>query len=121
MVQPLKKHPGKSAVKLPPIPEKIYFTIGEVSRLCKLKAHVLRYWEQEFAELSPAKRRGNRRYYQRDDILLVRRIRSLLYEHGYTIEGARGQLSLSLSDSANLNQQWIKETIADLETLLADR
>ena len=75
------------------IPTKRYFTIGEVSELCDVKSHVLRYWEQEFPSLSPVKRRGNRRYYQRHDVLLIRQIRSLLYEQGYTIEGARKKLS----------------------------
>lgn len=74
------------------IPAKRYFTIGEVSELCGLKAHVLRYWEQEFPQLSPVKRRGNRRYYQRDDVLLIRVIRHLLYEEGFTINGARQKL-----------------------------
>ena len=78
---------------LPPIPAKRYFTIGEVSDLCGVKAHVLRYWEQEFTQLKPLKRRGNRRYYQHHEVLLVRRIRELLYEQGYTIHGARNQLS----------------------------
>jgi DNA-binding transcriptional MerR regulator len=77
---------------LPPIPAKRYFTIGEVSELCGVKPHVLRYWEQEFTQLKPIKRRGNRRYYQHHEVLLVRRIRELLYEHGYTISGARNQL-----------------------------
>lgn len=77
---------------LPAIPEKLYFTIGEVGRLCRLKPHVLRYWEQEFPQLHPTKRRGNRRYYQRKDVLLVRLIRELLYQQGYTIEGARQKL-----------------------------
>lgn len=79
--------------KLPFIPDKLYFTIGEVGQLCRLKPHVLRYWEQEFPQLSPAKRRGNRRYYQRKDVLMVHEIKTLLYEKGYTIEGARQQLS----------------------------
>lgn len=78
--------------QLPSIPDKLYFTIGEVAELCQLKPHVLRYWEQEFVQLNPAKRRGNRRYYQRTEVLLVRRIRELLYERGYTIEGARQTL-----------------------------
>ena len=78
---------------LPPIPAKRYFTIGEVSELCGVKAHVLRYWEQEFTQLKPLKRRGNRRYYQHHEVLLVRRIRELLYDQGYTIHGARIQLS----------------------------
>jgi len=78
--------------ELPPIPAKRYFTIGEVSELCGVKAHVLRYWEQEFAQLKPIKRSGNRRYYQRHEVLLVRHIRDLLYEQGFTISGARNQL-----------------------------
>ena len=82
-----------SSSELPNIPDKLYFTIGEVGRLCDLKPHVLRYWEQEFPQLSPSKRRGNRRYYQRKDVVLVRQIRQLLYEQGYTIEGARQQIS----------------------------
>ena len=86
---------GKSEVKapLPPIPAKRYFTIGEVSELCGVKPHVLRYWEQEFTQLRPMKRRGNRRYYQHHEVLLVRRIRELLYEEGFTINGARNRLS----------------------------
>ena len=79
--------------ELPPIPGKRYFTIGEVSDLCAVKPHVLRYWEQEFPQLKPVKRRGNRRYYQRQDVIMIREIRSLLYELGYTIGGARLQLS----------------------------
>ena len=79
--------------ELPAIPSKRYFTIGEVSELCAVKPHVLRYWEQEFPQLSPVKRRGNRRYYQREDVELVRTIRSLLYSQGYTIGGARQRLS----------------------------
>jgi len=77
---------------LPPIPAKRYFTIGEVSDLCAVKPHVLRYWEQEFAQLKPVKRRGNRRYYQHHEVLLIRRIRDLLYEQGFTINGARNRL-----------------------------
>ena len=77
---------------LPDIPDKLYFTIGEVSKLCRLKPHVLRYWEQEFPPLAPTKRRGNRRYYQRKDIILIRKIKNLLYQHGFTIEGARQKL-----------------------------
>ncbi len=78
--------------ELPEIPRKRYFAIGEVSELCDVKPHVLRYWEQEFPQLKPVKRRGNRRYYQQDDVLMVRRIRSLLYEQGFTIGGARQRL-----------------------------
>ncbi|PMS33253.1 MerR family transcriptional regulator [Trinickia symbiotica] len=79
-------------VELPPIPAKRYFTIGEVSELCGVKPHVLRYWEQEFTQLRPVKRRGNRRYYQHHEVLLIRRIRELLYEQGFTINGARNRL-----------------------------
>ncbi len=79
-------------IELPEIPHKRYFAIGEVSELCAVKPHVLRYWEQEFPQLKPVKRRGNRRYYQQDDVLLIRRIRNLLYEQGFTISGARQRL-----------------------------
>jgi DNA-binding transcriptional MerR regulator len=82
----------KRLVLLPEIPRKRYFAIGEVSELCDVKPHVLRYWEQEFPQLKPVKRRGNRRYYQQDDVQMVRRIRSLLYEQGFTIGGARQRL-----------------------------
>ena len=85
----MEAHPK---VQLPPIPAKRYFTIGEVSELCGVKPHVLRYWEQEFTQLKPVKRRGNRRYYQHHEVLLVRRIRELLYEQGFTISGARNRL-----------------------------
>ena len=81
-----------TASSLPTIPAKRYFTIGEVSELCGVKPHVLRYWEQEFTQLKPLKRRGNRRYYQHHEVLLIRRIRELLYEHGFTINGARNRL-----------------------------
>ena len=88
----------KDSIKesLPPIPAKRYFTIGEVSELCGVKPHVLRYWEQEFAQLKPVKRRGNRRYYQHHEVLLVRRIRELLYSQGFTISGARNRLDDSI-------------------------
>lgn len=79
-------------VELPPIPAKRYFTIGEVAELCQVKPHVLRYWEQEFTQLNPVKRRGNRRYYQHHEVLLIRRIRTLLYDEGFTIAGARNRL-----------------------------
>jgi len=82
--------------ELPPIPAKRYFTIGEVSELCGVKPHVLRYWEQEFTQLKPVKRRGNRRYYQHHEVLLIRRIRELLYEQGFTISGARNRLDDAL-------------------------
>ena len=84
-------------VVLPPIPAKRYFTIGEVSELCGVKPHVLRYWEQEFTQLKPVKRRGNRRYYQHHEVLLIRRIRELLYEQGFTISGARNKLDTRAS------------------------
>ena len=86
-------------VVLPPIPAKRYFTIGEVSELCGVKPHVLRYWEQEFTQLRPMKRRGNRRYYQHHEVLLVRRIRELLYEEGFTISGARNRLGEAAHNS----------------------
>lgn len=85
--------PNSSNIELPAIPGKRYFTIGEVSELCQVKPHVLRYWEQEFPQLKPVKRRGNRRYYQRHDVEMIRSIRSLLYEQGFTIGGARQQLA----------------------------
>src|ERR1700751_194097 len=87
-------------VVLPPIPAKRYFTIGEVSELCGVKPHVLRYWEQEFTQLKPVKRRGNRRYYQHHEVLLIRRIRELLYEQGFTINGARNKLDSRAYEAA---------------------
>ena len=105
--------------ELPVIPGKRYFTIGEVSELCAVKPHVLRYWEQEFPQLNPVKRRGNRRYYQRQDVLTIRQIRSLLYEQGFTIGGARLQMSNEghSPESGQLNQLVVK-MIDDLEHLL---
>jgi len=91
------RSPSKKA-ELPPIPAKRYFTIGEVSELCGVKPHVLRYWEQEFTQLKPVKRRGNRRYYQHHEVLLIRRIRELLYEEGFTISGARNRLDNAMSE-----------------------
>ena len=88
--------PSRRKAELPPIPAKRYFTIGEVSELCGVKPHVLRYWEQEFTQLKPVKRRGNRRYYQHHEVLLIRRIRELLYEEGFTISGARNRLDNAL-------------------------
>lgn len=93
--------------ELPEIPAKRYFTIGEVSELCEVKPHVLRYWEQEFSQLKPVKRRGNRRYYQRQDVILIRQIRSLLYEQGFTIGGARQRMAggaMELEDAPVLQQ-----------------
>ena len=89
---------SRTKTELPPIPAKRYFTIGEVSELCAVKPHVLRYWEQEFAQLKPVKRRGNRRYYQHHEVLLIRRIRDLLYEQGFTINGARHRLETETSE-----------------------
>ena len=101
------------------IPAKRYFTIGEVSELCDVKSHVLRYWEQEFPSLSPVKRRGNRRYYQTHDVLLIRQIRSLLYEQGYTIEGARKKLSGDdASNDNNLSSQLVNQLVSELEDVL---
>jgi DNA-binding transcriptional MerR regulator len=117
---------NKAVIKnsdLPLIPEKLYFTIGEVGTLCNLRPHVLRYWEQEFALLSPSKRRGNRRYYQRKDVLLIREIKALLYEQGYTIEGARLQLSgeATRSDDKPLkNKSIVENTVSKLEAVLED-
>lgn len=97
----MNDRPGKAdLVVLPPIPAKRYFTIGEVSELCGVKPHVLRYWEQEFTQLKPVKRRGNRRYYQHHEVLLIRRIRELLYEQGFTISGARNKLDSRATDPA---------------------
>ena len=93
----MESHSSNSS--LPPIPAKRYFTIGEVSELCGVKPHVLRYWEQEFTQLKPVKRRGNRRYYQHHEVLLIRRIRDLLYEQGFTISGARNRLDEGVSAS----------------------
>ena len=92
--------PSRRKAELPPIPAKRYFTIGEVSELCGVKPHVLRYWEQEFTQLKPVKRRGNRRYYQHHEVLLIRRIRELLYEEGFTISGARNRLDNARLDNS---------------------
>ena len=105
--------------ELPAIPGKRYFTIGEVSELCAVKPHVLRYWEQEFPQLKPVKRRGNRRYYQRDDVLTIRQIRSLLYDQGYTIGGARQRMTDEVDGALGGDiQAVIQETIEELEELL---
>ena len=92
-------------IELPPIPAKRYFTIGEVSELCGVKPHVLRYWEQEFTQLKPVKRRGNRRYYQHHEVLLIRRIRELLYEQGFTISGARNKLGNRLAEHGAIEEE----------------
>ncbi|MDH3548593.1 MAG: MerR family transcriptional regulator [Gammaproteobacteria bacterium] len=105
--------------QLPPIPGKRYFTIGEVSDLCAVKPHVLRYWEQEFPQLKPVKRRGNRRYYQRQDVLIIRQIRSLLYDEGFTIGGARQRLTGDEAKSdVTQSQQIIKQIRTELEQVL---
>jgi len=105
--------------ELPPIPGKRYFTIGEVSELCAVKPHVLRYWEQEFPQLNPAKRGGNRRYYQRHDVLMIRQIRALLYDQGFTIGGARLRLSGDeAKDDKTQYRQLIRQMISELEDVL---
>jgi len=105
--------------ELPPIPGKRYFTIGEVSDLCAVKPHVLRYWEQEFPQLKPVKRRGNRRYYQRQDVLIIRQIRSLLYDDGFTIGGARQRLMGDQAKSdVSQSQQIVKQLRIELEQVL---
>lgn len=112
--------PGSNS-ELPAIPAKRYFTIGEVSELCQVKPHVLRYWETEFPSLKPVKRRGNRRYYQRSDVLTIRQIRSLLYEEGFTITGARQRLENEGSRSAasaGASLQIVREVRMELEEVL---
>ena len=105
--------------QLPPIPGKRYFTIGEVSELCAVKPHVLRYWEQEFPQLKPVKRRGNRRYYQRHDVLVIRQIRSLLYAEGFTIGGARQKLTgQQAKTDLSQSQQIIKQIRLELEEVI---
>jgi DNA-binding transcriptional MerR regulator len=110
--------PGNNA-ELPVIPGKRYFTIGEVSELCGVKPHVLRYWEQEFPQLKPVKRRGNRRYYQRQDVLVIRQIRSLLYEQGFTIGGARNRLQgEEAREDLTQTQQLVRQLRLELEEIL---
>ena len=110
--------PGNNS-ELPPIPGKRYFTIGEVSELCAVKPHVLRYWEQEFPQLKPVKRRGNRRYYQREDVLTIRQIRTLLYDQGYTIGGARQRMTGEDDTLPSVEMKAvIRETIEELEDVL---
>ncbi|NLJ12288.1 MAG: MerR family transcriptional regulator [Gammaproteobacteria bacterium] len=113
MLEPSHNH------ELPAIPNKRYFTIGEASELCAVKPHVLRYWEQEFEQLADIKRRGNRRYYQRHDVLMIRQIRGLLYEQGFTIGGARQRLSSSeVRDESSQSKQIIRQMISELEDVL---
>jgi DNA-binding transcriptional MerR regulator len=106
---------SRRKAELPPIPAKRYFTIGEVSELCGVKPHVLRYWEQEFTQLKPVKRRGNRRYYQHHEVLLIRRIRQLLYEEGFTISGARNRLDNARLDNARIDAEEKSEPTAPRE------
>ena len=127
--------PRQLKAELPPIPAKRYFTIGEVSDLCAVKPHVLRYWEQEFSQLKPVKRRGNRRYYQHHEVLLIRRIRDLLYEQGFTINGARHRLEAEVATAAasghpagngnngheeGLSPAEIRQRIEEIRALLKD-
>jgi len=113
---------ARNKTELPPIPAKRYFTIGEVSELCGVKPHVLRYWEQEFTQLKPLKRRGNRRYYQHHEVLLVRRIRQLLYEEGFTISGARNRLEETaekpLAPESGATKQEIPSLRAELSAII---
>ncbi len=113
-------HKESGAEPLPPIPAKRYFTIGEVSELCGVKPHVLRYWEQEFTQLKPVKRRGNRRYYQHHEVLLVRRIRELLYSQGFTISGARNRLGDSIGEGkpASLSPELLREELLRIVEIL---
>lgn len=116
---------SNSKETLPPIPAKRYFTIGEVSELCGVKPHVLRYWEQEFTQLKPVKRRGNRRYYQHHEVLLIRRIRELLYSQGFTINGARNRLDEMATEPEkaalySLDLQALRKEIQDILDLLRE-
>ena len=114
----MSERPVKPApAALPPIPAKRYFTIGEVSDLCGVKPHVLRYWEQEFTQLKPVKRRGNRRYYQHHEVLLIRRIRELLYEQGFTISGARNKLDSRLANGDGLAELAMGLPPLDVDTV----
>tara|TARA_B100000073_G_scaffold326642_1_gene311495 strand:- start:52 stop:393 length:342 start_codon:yes stop_codon:yes gene_type:complete len=103
--------------QLPTIPSKRYFTISEASNLCNVEAHVLRYWEQEFSQLSPIKRRGNRRYYQRHDVMLIRHIKELLYDNGYTIKGAKQKLSDEASDQETKSSS-VSAIRSELESII---
>ena len=114
MSEPIQK------LQLPPIPAKRYFTIGEVAELCGVKPHVLRYWEQEFTQLKPVKRRGNRRYYQHHEVLLIRRIRELLYEQGFTISGARNRLDGPDGDNFKPDAESSSVQSAKVATLSSD-
>ena len=110
---------AKNNDELPAIPGKRYFAIGEVAELCGVKPHVLRYWEQEFPQLKPVKRRGNRRYYQRQDVIVIRQIRGLLYEQGFTIGGARNKLQVAEARSdVTQSQQIVRQMRIELEDIL---
>ena len=124
----IKGKPRKkfNTVDLPAIPDKLYFTIGEVAQMCAVETHVLRYWEQEFPDISPSKRRGNRRYYKPKDVQLIRKVRALLYDQGFTIEGARRQLS-QVEDASDSEQsreprsaQPMGEFILELEGIVKE-
>ncbi len=124
----IKGKPRKkfNTVDLPAIPDKLYFTIGEVAQMCAVETHVLRYWEQEFPDISPSKRRGNRRYYKPKDVQLIRKVRALLYDQGFTIEGARRQLSqaedVTVSGSSPVfpASQPMGELIQELEGIVTE-
>ena len=116
-----KKQRQHSLAELPPIPNRLYFTIGDASELCGLEAHVLRYWEEVFPFLNPVKRRGARRYYQKEDIILIRQICDLLYNQGFTIEGARAQLMMEKSDTTQPvfeAKQFLQKSLAELSNVL---
>jgi DNA-binding transcriptional MerR regulator len=122
MGQQASRNSKKNLQELPPIPDKLYFTIGEASKLCFVKPYVLRYWEQEFPELSPDTRRGQRRYYKREDILLIRRIKSLLYQQGFTIEGARLRLSTKEKNAETPNcdaEKLVKNIVTKLSEIVS--
>ena len=118
----LNRNLNKNTSDLPQIPDKIYFTIGEVSKLCLLEPYVLRYWEQEFPQLSPTKRCGNRRYYKRDEILLIRRIKHLLYVQGFTIEGARTKLDndKKTAKTTPKSTEILKNVVVKLQSILVE-
>jgi DNA-binding transcriptional MerR regulator len=120
MQDQVKKGKQTNKIGLSLIPDKLYFTIGEVAKLCEIKPHVLRYWEQEFEQLRPSKRRGNRRYYQRKDVVIVAQIKELLYQKGFTIEGARTQLQQIENDDAieTSSAEPLQQMVSELEKLL---
>lgn len=117
----LKKQNSEKTIELLRIPDKLYFTIGEVSRLCDLKPHVLRYWEQEFPQLKPSKRRGSRRYYQHKDIQLVNTIKNLLYERGFTIEGAKIHINDKNKNPSSINHRlFLQSLVTSLEQIVKE-